>query len=207
MTLRTLVVGPLEANCYIVGAETSREALIIDPGGDAPRILAALEDADLDIRYIFNTHGHVDHVAANAEVKEATGAELIIHEADREMIEKPHSFWSSLVGGVEPSSPDLTMADGDEFTVGEMTVQVIHTPGHSPGCVCLRIGDAIFTGDTLFASSIGRTDLPGGSMAQLQQSLRRLRDEVPAEAAVYPGHRGPSTMATELRENPYMQQL
>ncbi|MEA3400795.1 MAG: MBL fold metallo-hydrolase [Armatimonadota bacterium] len=207
MILETLVVGPLEANCYLVGCDRTRRGFIVDPGAEAQRILEAVERLELKVEYLFNTHGHVDHIAANAALQEATGAPIAVHEADGDLLEHPHPFWASLVGGIRPSSPDVLMADGDSFQVGDLTVRVMHTPGHSPGGVCLLVEDAIFTGDTLFASSIGRTDLPGGSMETLQESLRRLREEVPPETPVLPGHRGPSTMAHEIRANPYIQQL
>ncbi|MGC9318376.1 MAG: MBL fold metallo-hydrolase [Armatimonadota bacterium] len=207
MILESLVVGPLEANCYLVGCDATRRGFIVDPGAEAPRILDAVERLELRVQYVFNTHGHVDHIGANAAVHEAIGAPIAVHEADRDLLEQPHAFWASLVGGIQPSSPDVLMTDGDSFEVGELTVRVMHTPGHSPGGICLLVADAIFTGDTLFAGSIGRTDLPGGSMEALQDSLRRLREEVAAETRVFPGHRGPSTMADEIRTNPYMQQL
>ncbi len=205
MILETLTVGPLQANCYVVGCEQTKNGFVVDPGGDADRILDAIDRLELQIEYIFNTHEHVDHIAANRALKEATGATLVIHEAGRDEVEQPHPFWSSMVGGVEPSQPDETMAEDDAWEVGTLTVRVVHTPGHSPGGVCLAVNGALFTGDTLFAGSIGRTDLPGGDMETLQRSLQRLVDEFDDDTKVYPGHRGPSTIGTEREENPFLQ--
>lgn len=207
MVLSTLVVGPLESNCYIVGCPRTRRGLVVDPGGDAERIVEEIERQGLEIDWIFNTHGHVDHVAANAAVKEATGASLAVHQADREMLEQPHSFWASMVGGCEPSKPDEMLGDGDSYEVGGLEVRVCHTPGHSPGGVCLAVGDLLFTGDTLFAGSVGRTDLPGGNMEVLMRSLARILSEFAPETRVLPGHRGDSTLAEEAAHNPFLQAL
>lgn len=207
MIVESLRVGPLEANCYVIGCERTSLGAIIDPGAEPERIIDAVERLGLDVRLMINTHGHVDHVSANADVREATGARLVIHAADREMIEHPHPFWASLAGGCEPSSPDAELAEGDELQIGDLRARVLHTPGHSPGGVCLLVDDALFTGDTLFAGSIGRTDLPGGSMEQLQQSLRRLREEIEPHVTIYPGHGASSSMGDEMRTNPYLQQL
>ena len=205
MILTTVVVGPLESNCYVVGCPETQKGFVVDPGGDGDRIIEEIERSGLEIEYIFNTHGHVDHVAANAAVKEATGAILVVHEAEREALEKPHSFWASLVGGVEPSQPDETMDEGDRYEIGTVTVKVYHTPGHSPGGVCLAVDDVLFTGDTLFAQSVGRTDLPGGSHETLEDSLRRLRDDFPPQTRIFPGHRGSSRLSEEIAQNPYLQ--
>ncbi|MFW5868784.1 MAG: MBL fold metallo-hydrolase [Armatimonadota bacterium] len=205
MILETLTVGALEANCYVVGCPETSRGFIVDPGGNPEDILEAVGRLGLEIEYIFDTHEHVDHIAANRAVKEATGATLVVHEDGRDQLEHPHPFWSSMVGGCEPSVPDETMVDGDTFDVGTLTIEVVHTPGHSPGCVCLGVDGAVFTGDTLFARSVGRTDLPGGDTAELERSLKRLIEHFETETKVYPGHRGPSTIGEEMRKNPYLQ--
>lgn len=207
MILESLTVGPLAANCYFIGCERTREGLVVDPGGDPERILAAIERLGLQIASILNTHGHVDHIAADAAVKRATGARVLVHAEDRELVERPHPFWASMVGGVEPCEVDDTLAEGDELQVGDLTVRVLHTPGHTPGGVCLSVDEALLTGDTLFAGSIGRTDLPGGSMPVLEESLRRLMAEVPPETRILPGHGPTSTMAEEMRTNPFLRAL
>ncbi len=204
VNLETLVVGPLQANCYLVGCPETREGFIIDPGGDASMILEAVERMELQARLILNTHGHVDHTAANAEVREATGAELYIHEADRAMIERPDAEWAALVGGAPACAPDATYAEGDVLQVGSLEVRVLHTPGHSAGSVCLSLGDLLFTGDTLFAGGIGRTDLPGGSMRELQGSLHRLLAEFASDTRIFPGHGPASTLSHEARTNPWL---
>ena len=202
--LEALAVGPLQANCYLVGCPETGEGFIIDPGGDAPLILDAVERIEMEPRFILNTHGHVDHTAANRAVREATGAKLCIHEADRPMIERPDPEWAALVGGAPTCAPDATYAGGDILRVGSLEVEVMHTPGHSAGSVCLSVGDLLFTGDTLFAGGIGRTDLPGGSMRELEGSLRRLLAEFAPQTRILPGHGPPSTLAHEARSNPWL---
>jgi len=204
MILECLPVGPLAANCYLVACPQSLAGVVIDPGGDAPEIVAAIERLGMTAHCIFNTHGHVDHVAANAALREATGARLYIHAADREMILRPDPMWAQMVGGVQPSGPDATYDEGDVIDVGSLAFRVLHTPGHSPGSVCLSVGDELFTGDTLFAGGVGRTDLGGGSWAELERSLRRLLDEFDPATRVHPGHGPPSTMGEEARTNPWL---
>ena len=207
MILETLPVGPLQANCHLVGCEETGEGFVIDPGGDPSEILAALENLELTVRYIFDTHGHPDHVAANAAVREATGAALYIHAADRAMIERPDAMAVMIAGSLDACAPDATYDEGDEIEVGTLVVRVLHTPGHTPGGVCLSVGDDVFTGDTLFAGGIGRTDLPGGSWPTLSDSLRRLVDELARATRIHPGHGPSSTMAEEVRSNPSLADL
>ncbi len=207
MTLSTLVVGTLEANCYVVGCPETRRGFVIDPGGEPERILDQIESDELEIEYIFNTHGHVDHVAGNAAVRNATGAKILIHDAERNAIQKPQAFWASMVGGVEPSCPDETIDEGDSCEIGTLTARICHTPGHSPGGVCIAVDDALFTGDTLFAGSVGRTDLPGGSNDALVRSLTRIMRDFSPRTRILPGHRGASTLRKEALENPYVQNL
>lgn len=207
MILESLVVGPLAANCYLLGCSRTGIGAVVDPGGDPDRILAALARLGLQVKCILNTHGHVDHMAADAAIKRATGAPVLVHEADREQVERPHPFWASMVGGVEGCEVEGTPAEGDELGVGDLTVRVLHTPGHTPGSVCLAVEDALLTGDTLFAGGIGRTDLPGGSMPTLEASLRRLMAEIAPGTRLFPGHGPSSTMAQEARANPFLQGL
>ncbi len=204
MIIESLPVGPLQANCFLVGCEETGEGFVVDPGGDADEILAGIESLELTVRCIFDTHGHPDHVAANAAVREATGAGLYIHAADREMIESPDAMAVMIAGELAPCTPDSTFDEGDEIAVGSLTVRVMHTPGHTPGCVCLCVGDDVFTGDTLFAGGIGRTDLPGGSRPALSDSLRRLLEELDPATRIHPGHGLSSTMAEEARSNPWL---
>ncbi len=207
MKLECVTVGPLQANCYLVGCAETGRGFIVDPGGDAELILAAAERLDLEVRLILDTHGHVDHCAANRAVREAIGATLYVHEADRPMLERPDPEWAALVGGVDPSVPDATYDEGDVLEVGSLAVTVLHTPGHSPGSVCLSVGDVLFTGDTLFAGGVGRTDLPGGSWEQLEGSLRRLLAEFDPATRILTGHGPPSTLEQEARSNPWLVEL
>ncbi|MGI6553719.1 MAG: MBL fold metallo-hydrolase [Bacillota bacterium] len=173
MLIKRLQVGVLATNCYVLGCEETREAAVIDPGGDGEKILQEIASLQLQLKYIINTHGHGDHIAANGELKEATGAKILIHEGDAGFLTDPRkSLLSYSASSVQGTSADQLLQDGDQIKIGEeITLQVIHTPGHTPGCICLDEGEYLFTGDTLFAGSIGRTDLPGGSYRSLIESV------------------------------------
>lgn len=214
-----LVVGPLETNCYILGS--SGELAVIDPGGDPETILARIEqfsavDGDFGkysvdeadrpvVKYVINTHGHVDHVAADREILQATGAQLVIGELDAIMLEHPEASLAVLVGqGLESLKPDVLLRDGDELFVGSERLRVIHTPGHTPGSITLLGDGYAFTGDTLFLDSIGRTDFPGGSERQMRYSLQRLQSLLDKETVLYPGHGQSGTMGRALLVNPFL---
>ncbi len=189
LTIQTLLVGVLGTNCYLVSDPESREMLVIDPGAEAERILAAIRAGGVKVAAIVNTHGHWDHIGANGEVKEATGAPLLIHEAD---------------AGITSPPADRLLHGEEELPLGRFKLRVIHTPGHSPGSICLYLPGVLFSGDTLFAESVGRTDLPGGSLSQLVSSIREKLFVLPDETVVHPGH-GPSTTVGEERSlNPYV---
>lgn len=198
MKVKMLQVGPLGTNCYILEDEGTHEMAVIDPGGDVPEIVQALEGAEL--RYILLTHGHYDHTGGVAELAEAfPQAAAYIHEGD--------------FHGVDPSLFPLGSqmdnvnfyGEGDVLTLGQHTVQVLHTPGHSEGGVTLRCGDLLFCGDTLFAGSCGRTDFPGGDVPKILASLRRL-GELEGDLRVCPGHMALSTLEEERAHNPYLRQ-
>jgi hydroxyacylglutathione hydrolase len=203
--IERLVVGPLATNCYIL--ESEGEIAVVDPGGDADRILAKVEEIEGAVRCVINTHGHVDHVAANRAVLEAAGeqVELLIHEADAEYLEQPDVSFAMIVGQrIEPVSPTRVLAEGDEVVVGCERLVVWHTPGHTPGGMCL-VGDGYaFTGDTLFVDSIGRTDFPGGSEVDMRASLLRLQASLPPETMLYPGHNEPGTLSRARLVNPFL---
>lgn len=182
----------------------TRLAAVIDPGGDGPRIVRALQEDDLTALFIIDTHGHFDHTAANRYVKEMTGAELLIHRADAPMIlqqSRSASIWGLQVEDSPP--PDRFIDEGDVVIVGDITLEVLHTPGHTPGGVSLFTDDVVFVGDTLFAGSIGRTDFPGGNYDQLINSVRTKIFPLGDHVIVYPGHGPETTIGRERRYNPF----
>ncbi len=198
MNVKVLQVGPLGVNCYLLEDEETREAAVIDPGGDAPEIVRALEGAEL--RYILLTHGHYDHVGGVAELKAAfPEAAVYLHEKDAGSADA--ELFPLSAQGVN------FYGEGDEIAFGEgrVKLQVLHTPGHSEGSVTLRCGSLLFCGDTLFAGSCGRTDFPGGDPEKLMASLRRL-GKLEGDDRVCPGHMGLSTLDRERRSNPYLRQ-
>ena len=188
MIIRQLEVGYLDNFCYIAGCENTRQALVIDPGPDVERVVSVAEKENLEIVTIVNTHGHGDHTAGNAKLKSLTGAKIVIHELD---------------GDGYPGA-DVRLSDEETLQLGEISVEVIHTPGHTPGGICLHAQGNLFTGDTLFVGDSGRTDLPGGDRPSLGKSIRRLM-ELPDHTVVWPGHDyGPtpsSTIGWEKRHN------
>lgn len=201
-----LVVGPLAANCYIVG--DSDEWAVIDPGAEPDRILSRLEELGGTVRYIINTHGHIDHVAANEALVTATGAELLIHEEDAEMLSEPDNSLAALMGvPVGPVEPGRTLQDGDVLELGGLRLTVLHTPGHTPGCICLLGAGMAFTGDTLFVDSIGRTDFPGGSNRQMRESLLLLRARLSGETMLHPGHGESGSFTRALLVNPFLSDM
>lgn len=205
MLLRKMVVGEIEANCYILGCAVTKEGAIIDPGGSAEAIKSAVEEMRLTISAIVNTHGHVDHISANADIKEATGADLLIHEYDAGMLTDPVANLSSLACRPVVSPPaDRHLVDGDRVKVGSLVLTVIHTPGHTSGGICLAAPGYVFSGDTLFAGSIGRTDFPGGSLELLIHSIRAKLLVLPDTTAVLPGHGPNTTIKNEKKWNPYL---
>ncbi|MDW8049220.1 MAG: MBL fold metallo-hydrolase [Nitrososphaerota archaeon] len=208
MIIKCIPVGPLATNCYIFGCSETLEASIIDPGLTRPEqagLLRNLAASNLKAKYIINTHGHPDHVSLNAELKEATGAEILIHEWDAHLLEKPWNIIAEY-GEIEPVKPDRLLRDQDIIMIGRLELQVIHTPGHTRGSISLhcREGNVVFTGDTLFYGSVGRTDLPGGSPRDLESSLKNRLMRLPDNTVVYPGHGPKTTIGRERRLNPFL---
>lgn len=205
MIVKKLEVGPIMANCYILGCESTKEAVVIDPGDDADRILMELAKAGLKVKYLINTHGHFDHVGANKRMKEVTGAELAIHPDDEPML-KELSRSAMMFGLSAENSPpaDIRLNDGDEISFGEITLKVIHTPGHSKGGICLYTKGYLFAGDTLFAGSIGRTDLNGGDYDTLISSIKEKLLVLEPDTVVYTGHGPETTIGNEKRMNPFL---
>ncbi len=206
MKIMQMEVGSLGTNCYIAYCENTKKAVIIDPGGDAARILAAVNREGLHVEAIINTHGHADHVMANIKVKEATGAPLWIHGADADMLSNGSRNLSAYLGAAAScGTPDRLLADGDVLTVGDFTLKVLHTPGHTPGGISLLADKAVFVGDALFAESIGRTDFPGGSYGQLIESIKTKLMTLDDDVKAYPGHGPATTIGWERRQNPFIQ--
>lgn len=196
-----LPVGRLQANCWLVWE--NGEAVAIDPGDEAPRILRALKERDLTLKAILLTHGHFDHILAADALRKATGAPLICHPAETAVLADPAHNLTGYTGAPFALTADRTVADGEMIAVGTMSFTVIHTPGHTPGGCCFALEDHLFTGDTLFAGSIGRTDFPGGDPAALNGSLHRLKD-LPDDWTVHPGHGETTTLDHERATNPFM---
>lgn len=207
MITRTLTLGPFETNAYLLGCETTREAVVIDPGFEAEEILAQIASDSLRVVKILLTHGHVDHVSAVSEIKAATGAPVCIHEADREQYLAAPSLGRYFgLRTVAQPDPDHLLADGDEVTFGDEKLRVIHTPGHTPGGVCFLSESAkiLVAGDTLFCRGIGRTDLPGGSTRQLYDSIKKRIYSLDGAIRVLPGHGPDTTIRDEMFQNPFV---
>ncbi len=204
MILKMLVVGPIQSNCYILACERTRQAAVIDPGGDVDKILMALAKDRLSCVYIINTHGHFDHAAENKRLKEVTGAQLVIHRADAPMI--IHQARSSGMWGIQVDNsppPDRYVEEGEEIVFGDLSLKVLHTPGHSEGGISLVTDKMAFVGDTLFAGSIGRTDFPGGDYEGLLRNVREKIFSLGDEVVIYPGHGPKTTVGRERRTNPF----
>jgi hydroxyacylglutathione hydrolase len=208
MFIKQMQVGRFAVFAYMVGSESAGEALVIDPAGDIDLILREATKAGLRIRYIGNTLSHVDHVLGNRRMKDVTGAEIVIHEADAaDLVGQPRHVMDMF--GAEPSPPaDVKVRDNDLITVGDVSLRVLHTPGHSPGGMCLHTDGLVFTGDTLFVGGVGRTDLPGGSWETLVTSIRTKLFTLPDPTVVLPGHNygeaPKSTIGVEKVSNPYV---
>jgi len=205
INIELLTVGPLETNCYIVNCEKTQEAVVIDPGAESQNILKTVQENQLELRFIINTHGHVDHVSGNAAVKKAMGVPILIHKDDASMLQAENNPLAVFLPESEPSPPaDRLLKDGDVIRFGKVTLRVIHTPGHTLGGVCLHRGKILFTGDTLFARGVGRTDLKGGSSEDLADSIKRKILVFSDDTIIFPGHGPSSTIGQERRYNPFL---
>lgn len=204
MLIRNITVGPLQANCFIIGDETSRQAIVIDPGDEPDLIMDVINENRLEVSYIVCTHGHFDHVGAVSDIREKTGAKVIIHKDEIEIYHAARdmaAFWGYEIEKLP--DPDMLVEDADMIKVGNMSFTILHTPGHSPGGICLYGEGIVVTGDTLFAGSVGRTDFYGGDMNKLRDSFKRLMS-LPEETKVLPGHGPDSTIGEEKRGNPFV---
>ena len=208
MIIKDLVVGPLMANCFIFGCNKTKEAVVIDPGGDADKILLSLADSELKVKYIINTHGHFDHVCGNGKMKDATGADILIHPLDAAMLGMLSSNAAVFGISVENSPPcDQTIEEGETISFGNISLKVIHTPGHTPGGISLYTDGIVFVGDTLFAGSIGRTDFPGGDFDTLISSIKTKLFDMEDDMRVLSGHGPETSIGSEKRFNPFVGQF
>jgi glyoxylase-like metal-dependent hydrolase (beta-lactamase superfamily II) len=207
MKIQRITVGPLQSNCYVVYDEQALEALVIDPGDDARLILQSIDSKKLKILYIVCTHAHFDHIGAVAEIREKTGGKIVLHKNEIEIYEGARdqgALWGFVIE--QPPQPDILIDEGDELSVGDITLKVLHTPGHSPGGISLYCEGVVLTGDTVFAGSVGRTDFYGGSIEELKMSFKRIIS-LPPETQIFPGHGDLSTVKNEKEFNFFIQEL
>lgn len=203
MKLKRLVVGPYATNAYILACEETGQALVVDPGAQPERILQALKEEGLTLSLIVSTHGHSDHTGGVARLKEETGAPYALHPQDIPYLKDSRAReW--MPDFQEPPGPDLQLKGGDTLRVGSVSLLVLETPGHTPGSVCLYTPGLVFTGDTLFQGSVGRTDFPGGSHARLLLSITGHLLVLPDDTVVLPGHGPRTTIGRERRTNPFL---
>jgi hydroxyacylglutathione hydrolase len=204
--IHTIPVGITQTNCYIVGCEETQEGVVIDPGGHPKRILKAIEESGLAIRYVLNTHCHFDHMGANAEIVTATGAPLALHPAELPILQARGGAALFGVLARESPLPDVELEPGQVLEVGTLRFQVLHTPGHSPGGVTFYLEQegVAFDGDVLFAGGVGRYDLPGGDWDALMRSIHGVLFALPDETVLYPGHGPQTTVGREKRSNPWL---
>jgi hydroxyacylglutathione hydrolase len=205
MRVEALVVGPLQVNCFIASCPETGAALVVDPGDDGALILTRLRSLGLDLRTIVNTHGHFDHVGANRMLVEETGADLLIHKADLPLLLRAEQHAAAYgLRTVSSPAPSRTLDGGEHLRLGNLVFEIVHVPGHSPGGICLLAEGHLFSGDALFAGSIGRTDLPGGDHEALIEGIRRRLLVLPAATVVHPGHGPDTTIGREKATNPFI---
>lgn len=208
MITKQIIVGSMAVCCYIIACEKTKKAAVIDPGGDEDRVLSEVEEMGVTVEYIIATHGHPDHVCGVRRIQEATGAKIIMHDEDVVFFDTPEvkSYFSML--GLEACPPvDIKVKEGEVITIGEEKLEVIHTPGHTPGGMCLYNAPDLITGDTLFVGGLGRTDFPGGSHPELINAIQTKLLVLPPDTIVWPGHGYggvKSTIGEEKRSNPFL---
>jgi hydroxyacylglutathione hydrolase len=204
MEISVVAVGEFAANCYILSK--GGRGIVIDPGADGEAIMAVLEEQGLQVEAIINTHGHFDHIGANGAIKAATDVPLYIHKGDELCLQDARRNLSLWAGSGSILSPlaDYLLTGDEVLELAGLEVEVLHTPGHSPGSICLKVGNVLFTGDTLFAGSVGRVDFPEASGEQLMESLRNVILPLASEMTIYPGHGPASTLRTEKLHNPFL---
>ena len=207
LAVEQLSIGPIGTNCYLVRADgAAAEAVVVDPSGDAAEICSRLAQLGASCAAILVTHGHFDHILGVAELAEGTGAPVHMAEGERALLERPGDFFSGLAT-VRPWTPDIGLQGGESLELAGITFQVLPVPGHSPAHLAYYADGCLFSGDVLFAGSVGRTDLPGADWDTLVASIRLLLDSYPPETAVYPGHGPATTLGAELARNPFLEEL
>jgi len=204
MKIKTIVVGELDTNCYLV-SDDDGNACVIDPGDEADKIIAEIEKNKLKPAAIINTHVHPDHIGANIEIKQKYNIPIMVHKDDAHMLTPHFSLISSIAGyKFDSMEPDRLLNDGDEIKIGSLNLKIVHTPGHSKGGISILVGDAAFTGDTLFCGDIGRADLYGGDEKALVKAIKEKLLILPDSTALYPGHGKSSTIGNEKMYNIYL---
>jgi hydroxyacylglutathione hydrolase len=208
MFLKQMQVGQMAVFAYLVGDPLTGEGLVIDPAANVDGIISTAQQNNIQIKYIVNTHGHVDHIAGNTDMKNRTGAIIIVHEDDADMLISTPAMILRMFGAKQSPAADQTVRDGDTISVGTVSLKVLHTPGHSPGSMSLYTDGLVFTGDTLFVGGVGRTDLPGGSGHVMSRSIREKLCTLPDDTKVLPGHNyggsPTSTIGREKQSNPFL---
>ncbi len=205
MIIKRIMAGPLGANCYVIGCPETKEGGVIDPGGSDREIIEEIESESLEVKWVINTHAHSDHIAGNDFVLKETGAKLAIHENDVKFLLDPNLNLSAFTGGrISGPEPDWKLVHGDVIEIGNLGFKVLHTPGHSPGCICLHNDKILFSGDTIFREGIGRPDLPGGDQKTLINSIKWCLEELDDETTIYPGHGEKTSVKHEKANNPFL---
>lgn len=205
MDIKQIRLSGNASNCYIIYSKDSKEGVLVDPGGDADKILAAIEEEGLNVKNIVLTHGHGDHIGALEEVREKLGATVMAHEDEEELLgDKSLNLSMFLFAEAIETRADRLLKDGEIVEIEDLKIGIIHTPGHTKGGICLDIGHSILTGDTLFAGSVGRTDFPGGCTESLIRSIKEKLLVYPEETKIYPGHMHDSTIGSEKKYNMFL---
>lgn len=203
MEINRITIGTFQTNCYVVADEESKLAFVIDPAGDVDKIADVINENGYDLQYIILTHGHGDHIGAVSVLRNNFDAKLFIHQADAEMLNDHQLNLTHRMGEKIELMADSTFTDGDVLQVGNLKLKLIHTPGHTMGSSCILVEKSLFSGDTLFLNSIGRTDLYGGDRKQIIKSIKNKLLILPKDVKVYPGHGSPTSINNELKKNPF----